>query len=181
MTIVHGPEGSGKHWGNDSYFRLVLSKVFSRQNTLTNGNYQNEVVSLPKKIEHEDFPSKGKSSSFYLWILCWRSKRGCQSVTIRETTANKVTKHVVPAFVHSLIRWRLRNGSKHCFYRPSKVFLRSSLAEWVVLATRQPIICYCFWGERSVITRLSPWLGLISSSVECLKRSGAGILLLNES
>ena len=34
--------------------------------------------------------------------LLWRSERGCQSVTIRETTANKVTKHVVPAFLHSL-------------------------------------------------------------------------------
>ena len=27
VIIVHGPEGSGKHRGNDSYFRLLLSNV----------------------------------------------------------------------------------------------------------------------------------------------------------
>ena len=78
VIIVHGPEGSGKYRGNDSYFRLLLSKLtLYRQNTLGHGSYQNEIVSLSKKIEHEDFPSKGKSSSFCLWILCWRSKSGC--------------------------------------------------------------------------------------------------------
>ena len=48
-------------------------------------------------------------------VLCWRyvrqNRQVCsgeaggavsQSATIRETTANKVTKHVVPAFLHSL-------------------------------------------------------------------------------
>ena len=94
--------------------------------------------------------------------LLWRS--GSRPVSLRHNPRDdKVTKHVVPAFVTYspfFIRWRLKKGSEHCFSRASKVFLRSSLVEWVVLATCQSIICYCLWDAFPFPSRCWRWIDI---------------------
>ena len=64
-----------------------------------------------------------------------------------------------------------KKGSQHCFSRAPKVFLRSSLVEWVVLATCQPlfVIVYEIFSlskYNSVdIEDISLFIGFFSSDI----------------
>ena len=74
---------------------------------------------------------------------------GCQSASQSERR-QQPTKSQNMSFRHLYIlyplNWLKKRFETLLFLSGfQKVFLRSSLVEWVVLATCQPIVCYCLW------------------------------------
>ena len=72
--------------------------------------------------------------------LLWRSERGCQSVTIRETTANKVTKHVVPAFLYILPPQKRFETLFFSGFQSISPFFTCGMS---CIGNLSAIICYC--------------------------------------
>ena len=80
--------------------------------------------------------------------LLWEGAAVSQLHNPRDDSSQQSHKTCRSGICTFFIRW---TGSKKRFETLlflsgfQKVFLRSSLVEWVVLATCQPIVCYCLW------------------------------------
>ena len=102
--------------------------------------------------------------------LIWGTGSSCQSPSQSEG-GHQPTKSQNMSFRHFRTFSLLKKGSEHCFSRAPKVFLRSSLVEWVVLATCQPlfVIVYEIFSlskYNSVdIEDISLFIGFFSSGI----------------